>query len=361
MKSANRRFSLDWYVVIPTLFLLAIGFTIQSSIAYKQIGIPLEINLVTQLMAVALAVFVGVLLHRLSINFLRQRLVYLTVLMLILLTAVLLVGDEIGGATRWLQLGSFQLQPTEIAKIVLILSLAHLFDTHRYRANSWQIIAVTMTITAVMAVLVAAQPDLGSAIVFVAIWLSMLLASRIKLSRFGFIIVAILASVVLLLPFLAEYQQERLVSYFNPARDTTGASYNVHQASIAIGSGGITGLGLSGGSQSQLNFLPSQHTDFIFAVTAEKLGLIGAGLVLIAFAALIIRLLYRGWQTDIQYHRLLFVGFATLLSFHLVVNVGMNMGLVPVTGLPLPFLSYGGTFLFSVITLIVFIAALPSQ
>jgi rod shape determining protein RodA len=157
---------------------------------------------------------------------------------------------------------------------------------------------------------------------------------------------AIIGATVILVPFMAEYQQERLVSYFNPDKDTSGSSYNVLQAGIAIGSGGLTGNGISSGTQSQLNFLPSQHTDFIFAVTAEKLGLIGAMSVIVAFALIIMRTSHLAWATTNQYERGLLVGIAATLFFHIFVNIGMNLGLVPVTGLPLPLLSYGGTFMF---------------
>ncbi len=343
---------LDWYILIPSIYLLAIGLAVLSSIANKTTGIPIELNLTTQFVAAivgALAVVAMAVTGVMSKRFFSS---FLYVISVALLAAVLAVGFEANGSQRWISLGSFQLQPTELAKLGLVFLLAALFDNRDATVNRFRTILLSLVCVVIPGALIMLQPDLGSAIVLFVAWITILFASRLKLSRISLVVLAILGGVITLVPFMAEYQQERLVSYFNPEKDTSGSSYNVLQAGIAIGSGGLTGKGIESGSQSQLNFLPSQHTDFIFAVTAEKLGLIGAMTVIVAFALIIMRISFLAWWTSSQFERGILVGIGAILFFHVFVNIGMNLGLVPVTGLPLPFLSYGGTFMFvSVISL----------
>ena len=337
---------IDWFIVGPALYLLAIGLTVQASIANKTTGIPIELDVLTQLIAVGLGIVtvVGMLVLRLLNKRYTGPLIYIGAVLL--LGAVLLFGVEANGSQRWISLGGFQLQPTELSKLGLVFLLAGLFDNRDATVNRLRTIVFSLLSAVIPAVLILLQPDLGSAVVLFVVWITILFASRLKLSRFAFVVLAIAGATVTLIPFMAEYQQERLVSYFNPERDASGSSYNVLQAGIAIGSGGLTGTGIDSGSQSQLNFLPSQHTDFIFAVTAEKLGLIGALSVIVAFSLIILRTSYLSWWTSNQFERGLLVGIAALFFFHVFVNIGMNLGLVPVTGLPLPLLSYGGTFMF---------------
>ncbi len=344
--SRSKIAKLDWYVIVPSLYLLVLGLVIQSSIANKTTGIPIEINMATHVAAIigAVGAVVFFWVFRILQKSATSNLIYFVSLGL--LVAVLLVGFEANGSQRWISLGSIQLQPTELAKLGLVFLLAKLFDNRDATVNHLRTLIMSLLAVGVPGVLILLQPDLGSAVVLFVVWITILFASRLKLSRFTLVMLAIIGGVITLVPFMAEYQQERLVSYFNPERDTSGSSYNVLQAGIAIGSGGLTGNGIDSGSQSQLNFLPSQHTDFVFAVTAEKLGLIGAMSIIAAFALIILRISYLAWWTSNQFERGLLVGIAALLFFHVFVNIGMNLGLVPVTGLPLPLLSYGGTFMF---------------
>ena len=346
----------DAGILLPALFLITLGLILQFSIKSKTVGVDLEINLTTQIVSIILGFIAAESLLFFSMDFWKKAALPAHLIAIILLGLVLFLGTSGGGSQRWIDIGSFQLQPTELAKISLIFFLANILNTHYLRANSFRLMSISALAFILPAGLIVMQPDLGSAVVLGVIWLATLLTSRIKLSRFALILTSILAGAVLLVPFLAEYQQQRLVSYFNPSKDVSGASYNVNQSQIAIGSGGLFGNGLEAGSQSQLNFLPSQHTDFIFSVIAEKLGLVGAGICLVALLFLLIRMLYLAYSTTSQYKRLILVGSFALLGFHSAVNIGMTMGLVPVTGLPLPYLSYGGTFMFSVV-LITIIAA----
>ena len=343
---------IDWYIAIPAAYLAAIGFVLQISIANKATGIPVDINVATQVAgAIAALVVVGVVqtFGLLKKSYVPMLVFGISILMLVL---VPIVGVEANGSQRWIAIGGVQLQPTEFAKLGLILVLAALFNTRDTAVNRLTKIFQSLIYTVVPAALILLQPDLGSAVVLFVIWTAIVFVSRLRLGRMALIMIALTGAVAVMVPFMAEYQQERLISYFNPDQDTEGANYNVVQAGIAIGSGGLTGTGIDSGSQSQLNFLPSQHTDFIFAVTAEKLGLIGAMSVIIGFAMITMRMIYLSWLTTNQFERGLLVGIVALIFFHAFVNIGMNLGLVPVTGLPLPLLSHGGTFMFVAVLLL---------
>lgn len=343
---------LDWLILAPATFIFCIGTLVQYAILFKTRGIDIEFSLITQIVALVLGVASVIGLAFFTTGTWRKYAKWAYLVSLILLVIVAFAGSHAYGSERWIAIGSWQLQPTEIAKVSVVLFLAHVLDVKKARLNRFVSIVRSLVVVVVPAVLVLLQPDLGSALVFVALWLAMLFNSRLQLSRFIGLIIILLGLTVIAVPFLAEYQQERLVSYFNPDKDVAGANYNVIQAGIAIGSGGVLGAGLDSGSQSQLNFLPSQHTDFIFAVTSEKLGLIGAVSVIFSFILLYIRMLYVAWRSNNQYERLVLVGVVAFLFFHTLVNIGMNLGLMPVTGVPLPLLSYGGTFLYITVVVI---------
>lgn len=342
-----RSFKLDWYIIVPSSYLAFIGYLVLSAIASKETGVAIDLEPLTQIVALLLGFVCAMLIATFKITKSRKlaKAVYLVSISMLLI--VILNGVTSNGSTRWLDFGVFQLQPTEIAKIGLVLMLAYIFDEADASVNKIKTIIRTFVIAAIPAGMIVIQPDLGSALILFVIWITTLFVSRFKLSRFALIVLVILGSVVIAVPFLAEYQQQRLISYFNPSEDTSGAGYNVLQANIAIGSGGLYGSGIDSGSQSQLNFLPSQHTDFVFAVTAEKLGLVGAMSVIVAFMSLLLRISYLAWLTDDQSERSILVGVVAILFSHIAINIGMNLGLMPVTGLPLPLLSYGGTFAFT--------------
>lgn len=343
---------IDWLILVPAIFIFSMGLLVQYAIQFKTKGIAIDFSLYTQLVAVALGIGTVFALSFFSTQTWRKKSFILYAICMILLLLVVFFGSNSNGAERWIVIGGLQMQPTEIAKIGTILYLAHILDVRSARVNKLARIFQSLVVVGIPTGLVLLQPSLGSAIVFVTLWLAMLFSSRIEMGRFIGLIIVLLGIAFISVPFLAEYQQQRLVSYFNPEKDTAGASYNVVQAGIAIGSGGILGNGLDSGSQSQLNFLPAQHTDFIFAVTAEKLGLIGAASIIIAFMFLYARLVFVAWKVHGQYERLVLVGIVSFLFFHTLVNLGMNMGLLPVTGLPLPLLSYGGTFLYATVVVL---------
>lgn len=262
-----------------------------------------------------------------------------------LLVIVSVAGTSVLGATRWINLGFFQFQPSELVKLVLIIILAKFLSKHYDQMRRPKYLLASLAYTVLPMVLVLSQPDLGTALVLIVIWLSMILASRVKMTHL--VIMALIG--ISLLPvgmgFLQPYQRARLATFINPTADPLGTGYNVVQSTIAVGSGQWFGRGLAAGSQSQLNFLPSQHTDFIFAVLAEKMGFFGAVLCILIFAGLLLRSVFIAFRARDRFGMLIAVGITAMLLFHEFINIGMNLGIMPVTGIPLPFVSYGGTSL----------------
>ncbi len=266
---------------------------------------------------------------------------------LLLLVTVLLSSRAVLGAQRWIDFGFFQFQPSEFAKLVLIVILAKFFSEHYDQMHRLKYLALSLAILAAPMALVMKQPDLGTALVLAAIWVSMALVAPVRRLYLLILTGAGLALMPFILSHLKSYQRDRLTIFLNPHSDPLGAGHNVIQSTITIGSGQVFGRGLAAGSQSQLNFLPSlaQHTDFIFAVLNEKMGFVGGTLLLMLFGALLYRALRIAYTAQDRFGLFLAVGVAAMILFHVFINAGMNMGIAPVTGIPLPLVSYGGTAL----------------
>ena len=260
---------------------------------------------------------------------------------LILLIAVMVVGHSALGAQRWIQIGPITLQPSEFAKIIMIVSLAAMLENKIGKLNTLQDLLPVAGYLGVPFLLVLKQPDLGTSVVFVAIFFGMRFACGVNLKVLGGIFAAGLACAPLLWHFLKDYQKMRIMVFLDPNVDPLGSGYHIIQSKIAIGSGMLFGKGLFGGTQSQLNFLPENHTDFIFAVVGEELGFIGAAFLLILYLIVLWRGIMIARDASDTFGMLLAVGITSMLAFHVLVNVGMTTGIMPVTGIPLPFMSYG--------------------
>lgn len=271
---------------------------------------------------------------------------------LLMLAGVLLVGSTRLGAQRWFALGPFMLQPSEFSKVIVIVTLATLLAKREGQLGRLRDLVLPMAFTAVPVLLILKQPDLGTALVLTAILLGMLYMAGARPSHLvGLVLTGLVVIGGMLgahvrygtwIP-LKEYQVTRLLIFLDPWQDWQGAGYHVIQSQIAIGSGGPWGRGLFNGSQNQLNFLPEQHTDFIFSVVGEELGFVGALVLLILYFIL----LYRGIRIAAQARdtmgMLVATGVVSMLTFHILVNIGMTVGIMPVTGVPLPLFSYGGS------------------
>ncbi len=279
-----------------------------------------------------------------------HRLIYLGTL--VSLAAVLVLGRNVSGSQRWFLIGPARIQPAEFAKIGIVISLAKHLEKKEQLEGFADLLSAFVHVGLPM-LLILKQPDFGTAMVFGGVLLGMLFMAGasprhlaiIGASAVGALSIATWLSVAGILPILAPHQVSRIVVFLDPYADRTGAGWNVIQSMIAIGSGGLFGKGLFNGTQAQLNFLPAHHTDFIFSVVGEELGFLGAFTLL----ALYLLLLWRGLRIMVlakdDFGANLAAGVVSMLVFHLVINIGMTLGVMPVTGIPLPFVSYGGSSL----------------
>ncbi len=265
-----------------------------------------------------------------------------------ILVVTLLVGDGIGNSARWITLGPITIQFSELAKILMIIVLADYLARNHHKLDSLGTILGACLLVGPPLVLVMLQPDLGTSLVFAAILAGMLWMSGASLKWLGVLGAAVVAMVPIAWNYLLlDYQKERLTSFLNPTPDITGSGYQLYQSQIAVGSGGWFGRGLTNGTQAQGDFLPVQTTDFVFSVLAEELGFIGAMVLFALFVLLLWRVLVAAWRCRDPFGTLFASGLAAMILFQLVVNVGMVMGIMPITGIPLPFVTHGGASLVS--------------
>ena len=259
---------------------------------------------------------------------------------------VLVAGEMASGAKRWIHIGSFSLQISELAKISLILALAKYFESGKFQGQySFRDLLTPALLTSVIGILIAVQPDLGTAIMVFLIFLVFITAIEID----GIFLTKLFGTSVFLIPslwfFLRDYQKLRVMTLFNPEIDPLGAGYHSIQSKIAIGSGGFGGKGLFMGTQSRLNFLPEKHTDFIFSVLAEETGFVGVILLLSLYLFIILKGLSISFHARDRFNLFLGLGIVSSIYFYVLFNIGMTIGLFPITGLPLPLVSYGGSSL----------------
>lgn len=267
------------------------------------------------------------------------------ILSLILLVATMLLGSSIRGSTRWIEIAGFQLQPAELVKPLLVLAFA--FFLKAFPPKTFKNILINVVLFALPAFLIFKQPDLGTALSVTSIWVAQVFISGISYWLIAGSAILSAIFVESLPRFLHDYQLKRLETFIDPFRDPLGSGYNVIQSIVAVGSGGILGKGLGHGTQSHLRFLPERHTDFIFASLAEELGVVGSLLVLLCLGSLLYRLINLATHTESYSSRLIYIGVFSYLAFQTFVNIGMNIGLAPVTGVTLPLISYGGSSILS--------------
>lgn len=346
---------LDRALLVVTAVLTVVGILMISSAARGYVG-PQKAMLFVDKQVVAAVVGLFVLATVLVLDYdefgrMTWVLYGLNVFMLVL---VLILGKVQNGAQSWISIGGFQLQPSEFGKVLLILTLGHHLSRVEKLDRFWDLLIPAMHVAPFL-ILLLLQPDLGTALVFVAITAAMTYMAgypgKWMLLLGGTPIAAVVGWFVAHLKWgipmwpLDDYQVKRLEVFVDPTKDPTGAGYHVLQSKISIGSGGLLGQGLYQGTQNQLGFLPEQHTDFIFAVIGEELGFVGGALLILLFLILLWRIMVIASLAKDQYGTLIATGAVAMVGFHVVQNVGMTLGLMPVTGIPLPFISYGGSSL----------------
>lgn len=334
----------DWTLCWLVALIAVIGvFNIYSaSASYKMIGTPFFIK---QIYWISAGLFLSLIVCSIDYHILEDIAYWIYGALLLLLILVLAVGKTSMGATRWIHLGFFSIQPSEPMKIVIIAVFARFFSnrTH-YKGIGLRELGYPFLLLAGPLLLIIKQPDLGTAILVLLIVCSMVLYVGVRWTTIVSVILSAIPAIYLgWHNFLHEYQKERILNFLNPDRDPLGSGYHIIQSKIAVGSGGIMGKGFLNGTQSHLRFLPEQHTDFAFSVFAEEWGFIGCMFVLILYLLLILWGLNIAGRCNDRFGSLLAVGVTAMLFWHILINMGMVIGLFPVVGVPLPFFSYGGT------------------
>lgn len=331
----------DYQLLLIVLAICFYGLLVISS-ATRGAGAESFVYLQKQAISIGIGIFAIIVI--ISIDYLDfYRLSwYLYAFNFFCLGLVLFIGREGGGSYRWIDLKVMDFQPSEMAKIIIIITLARLLVEQKEKLpNPAQLIPLFLHVLIPM-ILIFLQPDLGTALVFVVIFLGMLYMAGVPVKNLLIVICSGIAVFPLLWLRLMDYQKMRLIVFLNPDVDPLNHGYQLTQSMIAIGSGGLTGKGLFAGTQARLQFLPEQHTDFIFSVLGEELGFLGGAFLLLLYLLLIYRILKIASFSKESYGSLICAGVATMLTFQILVNVGMTLSIMPVTGLPLPFMSYGG-------------------
>ncbi|HYF10587.1 MAG TPA: FtsW/RodA/SpoVE family cell cycle protein [Candidatus Paceibacterota bacterium] len=336
------RASIDWVLVAALAPILGAGLITMNS--FEGENYFFEKQLV--LLGIGLLVFFGA--SALDVRFLRRTgvLVFLflgTIATLLLLFAV---GSVFKGAQSWFNLGLFAVQPSDPAKLVLVLVLAKYFSRRHIEIANFRHILISGLYAGILFGLVFIQPDFGQALIIGSIWLGMVLVSGISKKHLFLVLgVSALAAICLWFFVLEPYQQQRIKTFLHPLADIRGAGYNAYQSTIAVGSGELWGKGIGYGTQSKLQFLPEYETDFIFAAFAEEWGFAGVGALFLLYGLVVFRLVRSALYGLSNFETLFAAGLAVILLSHFLIHVGMNIGLLPVTGVTMPFMSYGGSHL----------------
>ena len=332
--------NVDWPLLGATVALVTLSATTLATLNVGRAGGGVAVR---QLAWFGLGIFALMIVA--SIDY--RRLVRLAPLLYLVglgvLLAVFVIGRTVSGARRWLMVGPVSVQPSEVFKLCFVLMVVWLLSTRWAQPVSKAVLVASAPLAVVPAVLIVKQPDLGTSLLLFPVLIALLIAAGMRLRILGGLVLAGLAAAPLVWLALKDYQRDRILVFLDPFRDPLGRAYNVIQAKIAIGSGQLLGKGVAGATQSRLAFLPERHTDFIFAVFAETWGFVGCLVLLTCYALLLLRGFDIAASTREPVGRLVALGVTALVSTQVLVNVGMVVGLIPVVGIPLPFMSYGGS------------------
>lgn len=334
----------DWPLAVAMVLLFSLGIMSIYSVDLSRGSELILFRKQVIAFAIGTVLFVFAATRRYTFFYSFSKFAYF--ISIVFLIAVLIVGRGIRGTVGWFSVGGFNFQPVELAKVGLILLLSYVIYNFGRRFEKPIFFIGTGIITFLMVGLVMLQPDLGSSLLLLAIWFGLMLIAGARKSLIaGFIFLSVLAAVIGWLFVLQPYQKDRVLTFVDPSRDPLSSGYNVSQALIAIGSGKFFGRGLGFGSQSQMRFLPEAQTDFVFSVIGEELGFVGVVVLLGLYVVLFWRLLLIIKRSDNDYVSAVIYGISILFLAQLVVNIGANLGLLPVTGVTLPLVSYGGSSL----------------
>ncbi len=350
--------NIDWILagLVVTVCLLGILNIYSATTPYKVVSMTYYLKQFYWMLA---GIFVALVISSVDYHILEDFSYWFYGLLIILLLAVLVIGRRSMGATRWLNLGLFNIQPSELMKIVIIITFARFFNNfHSVGGLTFKDVLIPLGLLIAPAALIMKQPDLGTAVIVILIAVSIMFYVGLRWTTVvTFVLITLPMALLGWSVLLKPYQKNRILDFLNPERSRLGSGYHIIQSKIAVGSGGIAGKGFVKGTQSQLRFLPEQHTDFAFSVFAEEWGFIGCLLLILIYLSLVLWGLNIARRCNDRFGGLLAVGVTAMLFWHIVINMGMVIGMFPVVGVPLPFFSYGGT---SMITSMVGIGLLQS-
>jgi rod shape determining protein RodA len=336
--------SIDWVILICMIPILLGGIMTMYSFSSP------DSHALKQTLWIIFSIGVFIFISKIDTGFIKIPSVTLGlyIFTLISLFALVILGKISHGASSWFDLGFFSFQPSDFAKIVLIIILAKYFSRRHIEIRNVRHIFISGIYAFVFFILILAHPDLGSASIIFLIWFGMILVSGLsKKHLFGIFSIGLVTFLLLWNFGFREYQKDRIRSFVSPLTDIHGAGYNAYQSKVAIGSGEWFGKGLGYGTQSRLKYLPEYQTDFVFAAFAEEWGFVGVFIMMGLFAIIIFRILMHAMKGQTNFEILFGIGTAIYFIVHIFINVGMNVGILPVTGTPLPFMSYGGTHILS--------------
>jgi rod shape determining protein RodA len=342
--------SISIWLLLLILLLLTCGLLVMKSASFNN---PSAIYFKKQSIHAVVFLLLMILVAIVDLRLIFGSAYFLYAVSLALLISVTIVGHTAMGATRWLNLGFIKMQPSEIIKLTLVLALARYF--HFKEANDlrhFHNLIIPIALVAVPLVIILKQPDLGTAITLLCIAIIIFFLSGVRVRAFVTSFSLVAAACPIIWRYLHDYQKKRILVFLNPESDPLRSGYNIIQSKIAIGSGGLFGKGMLGSTQSQLDFLPEHQTDFVFSLFAESFGFVGCILLIALFLMLMASGVHFALKTKHRFGKLLILGLTSVFSINVLINLGMVIGLLPVVGIPLPFLSYGGSSLAT--TLILF-------
>lgn len=336
----NYQRGVDLYILIPAIVLSVFALFTLASFG------EVQTRFIKQMVWVFIGIISFVVIHKMDFEYFKRRKTTLIIYALSIAALLLLFisGHVAKGAQSWIRLGFLSIQPTDPAKIALILLLAKYFSKRHIEISAFRHVFISGLYAGILALLVLLQPDFGSAVTMFCIWAGMVFVSGISKKHLTLLAIAALLVAGGAWKYgFKEYQKQRIINFIHPLADTRGSGYNQYQAVIAVGSGQLLGKGIGYGTQSKLKFLPEYQTDFIFAAFAEEWGFFGVVLVILLCAWILLRMLYLARRGRTNFDVLMITGVVMFFGVHMCINIGMNIGVMPVTGIPLPFMSYGGS------------------
>ncbi|MCC7004853.1 rod shape-determining protein RodA [Candidatus Nomurabacteria bacterium] len=339
---SEKGYHIDWLLFFSTIPILSAGLVTMNSFVGENTFFE------KQIIWICISVIAFFILSYIDFRFLRRSSVVVSVFgaSILLLLTLTLLGKVSKGAQSWFSFGFISFEPADFAKIALILVLAKYFSRRHIEIANFKHIIISGIYAIVPFILVALHPDFGSALIIFLIWFGIVMVSGISKKHLLLVfLIGAISIAFLWVNVFKEYQKQRIINFIYPMNDIMGTGYNAYQSTIAVGSGQILGKGLGYGTQSRLKFLPEYETDFVFAAFAEEWGFVGVIILFLSYSLLIWRILSNAIKGSTNFEILFGIGLAILFASHFFINVGMNIGLLPVTGINMPFMSYGGTYM----------------